>query len=160
MPEMFTMNVPEGQDAGTGAELPAGQSEPTGHGLHDGWLASSWYSPTTQLSHSALPLAADVPVLQLRGASEPTTQKPPAGQTTQSDSAAPRGAARYEPSAHSVTALAPAPHQPPASHASHAVAFDDDWNSPASHSKHASRPLTFAKPPGAHSIGSLELGGQ
>ena len=41
MPEMITMNLPEGQDAGTGAELPAGQSEPSGHGLHDGWAASS-----------------------------------------------------------------------------------------------------------------------
>jgi len=60
------------------------------------------------------------------------------------------------PASHSVTELAPAPHQPPASHASHAVALDDDWNSPASHSKHASRPLAFAKPPGAHAIGVAE----
>jgi len=68
----------------------------------------------------------------------------------------PPSSLRYEPSAHSVTALAPAPHQPPASHGSHAVAFDDDWNVPASHSTHASRPLSLAKPPGAHSIGSAE----
>ena len=151
-----TMYLPGTHDAGTGAELPGGQSDPGGHGLHDGWLSSSWYSPSAQLPHSALPLAADVPVLQLRGASEPTTQKPPAGQRTQSDSAVPRGVARYDPSAHSVTELAPAPHQPPASHASHAVAFGDDWNVPPSHSKHASRPLTLAKLPGAHSIGSDE----
>ena len=37
---------------------------------------------------------------------------------------------RYVPTPHTVTALAPASHQPPASHASHAVAFDDDWNVP------------------------------
>ncbi len=58
------------------------------------------------------------------------------------------------PASHGVTELAPAPHQPPASHASHAVAPDDDWYSPAAHSTHAPRPLTFAKPPGAHAIAS------
>ena len=148
------MNLPGTHDAGTGAELPAGQSEPAGHGSHDAWFSLSWYSPSTQLSHSALPLAADVPLLQLRGASEPTTQKPPAGHNTQSDSAAPRGAARYEPSEQSVTALAPAPHQPPASHGSQAVAFGDDWKVPASQVKHASRPLAFEKLPGGAGIGS------
>ena len=57
------------------------------------------------------------------------------------------------PASHSVTELAPGPHQPPASHASHAVAFDDDWKVPPAHSKHASRLLTFENPPGAHAIG-------
>ena len=47
------MNLPGTHDAGTGAELPGGQSEPAGHGLHDGWLSSSWYSPSAQLPHSA-----------------------------------------------------------------------------------------------------------
>ena len=62
---------------------------------------------------------------------------------------------RYVPSTHSVTALAPAPHQPPASHASHAVAPGDDWYSPATHPRHASSPLPFAKLAGAHAIGSV-----
>ena len=60
------------------------------------------------------------------------------------------------PSLQSVTELAPAPHQPPASHGSHAVAFDDDWNSPASHSKHALSRDTFANVPGAHCSAALE----
>jgi hypothetical protein len=60
------------------------------------------------------------------------------------------------PASHSVTALAPAPHQPPASHVSHAVALDDDWYSPAAHATHALMPLRSAKEPGAHAIGSDE----
>jgi len=60
------------------------------------------------------------------------------------------------PESHSVTELAPAPHQPPASHASHAVAPDDDWNSPAAHATHAPRPLALATEPGGHGIGVAE----
>jgi hypothetical protein len=120
-------HVPGAQLSGIMELLPAGHTNPGSQALHDAWLSSSWYIPSTQLAHSALLVLADVPVLQLRGALEPTTQKPPAGQGTQSAGDAPPGAARYEPSAHSVTALAPAPHQPPASHGSHAVALDDDW---------------------------------
>jgi hypothetical protein len=78
----------------------------------------------------------------------------------QSAADAPPVASRNEPASHSVTELAPAPHQPPASHASHAVAPGDDWNSPAPHSTHALSPLAFDRKPGAHAIGSLELGGQ
>ena len=80
-----TMYFPGTQDAGTGAELPDGQSEPAGQSSQDGWPTSSWYLPSSQLSHSALPAAADVPVLQLRGATEPTTHDVPSGQATQSD---------------------------------------------------------------------------
>jgi hypothetical protein len=74
----------------------------------------------------------------------------------QSAAVAPPVELRCVPSPHSVTTLAPARHQPPASHASHAVAPDDDWYSPAAHSKHAPRPETLAKPPGAQATGSVE----
>jgi hypothetical protein len=60
------------------------------------------------------------------------------------------------PASHNVTELAPAPHQPPASHASHAVAPDDDWYSPAAHATHALRPPAPANAPGAHAIGAPE----
>jgi hypothetical protein len=63
---------------------------------------------------------------------------------------------RCVPASHSATALAPAPHQPPAAHASHAVALDDDWYSPASHSRQALIPLTLATEPGGHAIGVAE----
>jgi hypothetical protein len=69
----------------------------------------------------------------------------PAGHVAQSACDTPPAAPRYEPSSHSVSALAPAPHQPPASHATHAVAFGDDWNSPAAHSTHALSPLAFER---------------
>ena len=149
-------HVPGEQLSGIIALLPAGHTKPGSHGLHDAWLSSSWYEPSSQLLQSALPLAAAVPVLQLTGDSEPTTQKPPAGQVRQAAADAPPAVPRNEPASHSVTELAPAPHQPPASHASHAVALDDDWNVPASHSTHALRPLEPAKEPGAHAIGTLE----
>jgi len=149
-------HVPGEQLSGIIALLPAGHTKPGSHGLHDAWLSSSWYEPSSQLLQSALPFAAAVPVLQLTGDSEPTTQKLPAGQVMQAAADAPPAVPRNEPASHSVTELAPAPHQPPASHTSHAVAFDDDWNSPAAHSKHVCRPLAFEKPPGAHSIGSVE----
>jgi hypothetical protein len=79
----------------------------------------------------------------------------PAPQATQSEADAPPVSLRDVPASHSVTALAPAPHQPPASHATHAVAFADGWNEPAAHSTHAPRPLAFEKPPGVHAIGAL-----
>ena len=105
----------------------------------------------------ALPLAAaTLPAAHALGAVAPLAHDEPAGHAAQSTCDAPPVAPRNEPASHSVTELAPAPHQPPASHASHAVALDDDWNAPAAHSKHVSRPLTFAKPPGAHAIGSDE----
>jgi hypothetical protein len=57
---------------------------------------------------------------------------------------------------HSVTVLAPAPHQPPALQMSQAVAPDDGWYAPTSQSRQALIPLTLATEPGAQVIGSLE----
>ena len=50
----------------------------------------------------------------------------------------------------------PAPHQPPASHASHAVALDDDWYSPAAQSSQVLALSPALNWPGAHAIESLE----
>ena len=61
-------------------------------------------------------------------------------------------ALRCVPSPHSATALAPAPHQPPASHASHAVAFGDGWYSPGSHGEHSLARNALLKLPGLHSL--------
>ena len=112
--------------------------------------------PASQAVHVALPsVAATLPAAHALGAVAPLAHDEPAGHGAHSVCEAPPVAPRHEPASHSVTELAPAPHQPPASHASHAVAFGDDWNSPASHSKHAPRPLTLAKLAGAHAIGSV-----
>jgi hypothetical protein len=60
---------------------------------------------------------------------------------------------RNVPLAQGVTALAPTPHQPPASHGSHAVEFHDDWYSPAAHATHTLSPLLSANRPGEHLTG-------
>ena len=86
----------------------------------------------------------------------PRTQKRPTGQAAQSACDAPPVAPRYEPASHSVTELAPAPHQPPALHGSHAVALGDDWNSPAAHATHALKLVVPAKEPGEQAIGVAE----
>ena len=150
------MNLPGTHDAGTGAELPAGQSEPSGHGLHAAWFTSSWYVPSSHAAHSSCPAPADVPALQFFICAEPIVQKWPSSHAAHASADAAPGSARHEPAAHSVTELAPAPHQPPASHASHAVAFGDDWTSPAAHATHALRPVASATLPGAHGIGAAE----
>jgi hypothetical protein len=107
--------------------------------------------------HVALPFAlVTLPAAHVLGAVAPLAHDEPAGHAAQSPCDAPPVAPRKEPASHSITVLAPAPHQPPASHTSHAVALDDDWYSPASHSRQALIPLTLATEPGAQVIGSLE----
>ena len=59
------------------------------------------------------------------------------------------------PAPHGVAPAAPSPHQLPATHGSHAVAFGDDWNSPAAHSTHALRPAAPLKEPGGQWIGAV-----
>ena len=48
------------------------------------------------------------------------------------------------PASHGVPELAPAPHQPPASHASHAFAPTAAWKVPASHGSAAAAPSTYS----------------
>ena len=113
--------------------------------------------PAPQAEQVALLLAAaTLPAAHALGATAPLAHDEPAGHAAQSACDAPPGESRHEPALHSVTELAPTPHQPPGSQASHAVAFDDDWYSPATHSTHTLSPLALAKPPGAQWIGSLE----
>ena len=78
------------------------------------------------------------------------------GAGVQSACDAPSGSLREEPASHGVTELAPAPHQPPTSHAPHAVALDDDWYSPAAQSSQVLALSPALNWPGAHAIESLE----
>jgi hypothetical protein len=60
------------------------------------------------------------------------------------------------PALQGVAALAAVPHHLPTSHASHAVALDDDWNSPTLQSWHVLAPPAAPNRPGAQAIGTLE----
>ena len=119
-------HVPGAQLSGIIALLPGGHTKPGSHGLHDGCCSWSWYSPSSQLAHSTLPTPACVPVLHAVIPVEPITQKWPGSHARHWLTSEAPVPARYEPAPHSATELAPAPHQPPASHGSHAVALDDD----------------------------------
>ena len=153
------LNVPATHSVGVLA--PASHQLPASHASHAVAPGDGWNVPASQGAHVALPSAAATrPAAHALGAVAPLAHDEPAGHSAQSACDAPPGEPRHEPSAHSVTELAGGSQKPPAVHASHAVAFDDDWNVPPAHSRHAPSPLAFDRKPGAHAIGSLELGGQ
>ena len=95
--------------------------------MHDVAPVDDWYSPALHKVQLALSLVlATLPDAHVLGAVAPLAQAEPAGHTVQSACDMPPVAARYEPSLHGATELAPTPHQPPASHTSHDVLPDDD----------------------------------
>ena len=70
-----TTYVPGSHDAGMGEAEPYGQKKPPGQTLHALLPSSSWYDPSRQMSHSAMPsLGAALATLHGEGAVAPETQ--------------------------------------------------------------------------------------
>ena len=109
--------------------------------------------------HSALRLAlANEPGLHAVGRAAPPAHAKPASHSKQSGSPSISLALANVPASHVGANLSDAPsgQKSPASHASHAVAFDAAWYDPAEHSKHRPSSCVGVWLPGEHGDGAVE----